>query len=344
MTNMSNSYIFLSLSRRTCGQRAGRAMTLTGTPVERSVEDLAPLVAFSRGDGDLFGGVTLSSRMHHGISNLLGPVVFGSSVAPTSGGVPPLVQDTVRFDLSAVEAELHDHWLEQLRVALDAQGGFQAAAAAARLLTACRGAACDPAALSSRWVPDHLAARLPGRLGPLWDSEVPTRRRLVTDLVRAHGGQSLVFTDFPAAAHALSEHLCHSGVRSAAYTSRATAAARRTAVEEFHRGTLACLVLSGMARHGLNLQQAGLVVHYDVPASGSSYTQRVGRAARIGSPHAQVRVVTLSARGTVDEPLTDGLAELGGGDWLEAAAASVMPVVQQARRCVTALEQARRGP
>jgi superfamily II DNA/RNA helicase len=170
---------------------------------------------------------------------------------------------------------------------------------------------------------------------------VPAKRRAVEELLVGHRGQSLVFTDFPGAAHALADHLGVAGVRAEAYTSRASAARRAAAVEAFTRGELPCLVLSGMARHGLNLQRADLVVHYDVPASASSATQRVGRAARIGSLHERVQVHTLVARGTVEQPLDHDLHHLrDGGDWLEAAARSVAPLREQARRCAKALEPA----
>jgi superfamily II DNA or RNA helicase len=53
------------------------------------------------------------------------------------------------------------------------------------------------------------------------------------------------------------------------------------------------LVATDVAGEGLNLQDARLVVNYDLPWNPVRVMQRVGRSDRLGSPHASVHVATL---------------------------------------------------
>jgi superfamily II DNA or RNA helicase len=63
------------------------------------------------------------------------------------------------------------------------------------------------------------------------------------------------------------------------------------AIEAFRRGELDILVCTDLAAEGLNLQRAGVVVHYDVPWNPVRLDQRNGRAHRIGQSRLAVRAV-----------------------------------------------------
>jgi hypothetical protein len=54
------------------------------------------------------------------------------------------------------------------------------------------------------------------------------------------------------------------------------------------------LIATDLLSEGLNLQDASVVVHLDLPWTPARMEQRVGRAARIGSPHACVSVYALA--------------------------------------------------
>ena len=53
------------------------------------------------------------------------------------------------------------------------------------------------------------------------------------------------------------------------------------------------LLTTDLLSEGVNLQDAGVVIHLDVPWTAARMVQRVGRVARMGSPHARVYVYLL---------------------------------------------------
>ena len=93
---------------------------------------------------------------------------------------------------------------------------------------------------------------------------------------------TLIFTGSAATARALARRL-RCGV--------ATARDGRAAIDAFRRGTLDRLVATDLASEGLNLQRAGVVVHYDIPWNPVKLDQRNGRAHRIGQTRDSVRAV-----------------------------------------------------
>ena len=63
------------------------------------------------------------------------------------------------------------------------------------------------------------------------------------------------------------------------------------AYERFRSGQLDVLVATDMASEGLNLQRAGVVIHYDLPWNPVKLDQRNGRAYRIGQTRTSVRAI-----------------------------------------------------
>jgi superfamily II DNA or RNA helicase len=93
---------------------------------------------------------------------------------------------------------------------------------------------------------------------------------------------TLIFTGSAATARALARCL-RCGL--------ATARDGRGAIEAFRRGTIDRLVATDLASEGLNLQRAGVVVHYDIPWNPVKLDQRNGRAHRIGQTRDSVRAI-----------------------------------------------------
>jgi hypothetical protein len=58
-----------------------------------------------------------------------------------------------------------------------------------------------------------------------------------------------------------------------------------------HRLAPRILITTDVAAEGLDLQRAARIVHYDLPWTAVRLEQRAGRAARLGSPHASVRII-----------------------------------------------------
>jgi hypothetical protein len=108
----------------------------------------------------------------------------------------------------------------------------------------------------------------------------PLKRELLAAVLNDH--PTLIFTAAAATARELGRHL-RCGV--------ATARDGLEAIERFRRGAIDRLVATDLASEGLNLQRAGVVVHYDIPWNPVKLDQRNGRAHRIGQQRAAVRAV-----------------------------------------------------
>jgi superfamily II DNA or RNA helicase len=93
---------------------------------------------------------------------------------------------------------------------------------------------------------------------------------------------TLIFTGSAATARALARRL-RCGL--------ATARDGRGAIDAFRRGALDCVVATDLASEGLNLQRAGVVIHYDIPWNPVKLDQRNGRAHRIGQTRSSVRAI-----------------------------------------------------
>lgn len=93
---------------------------------------------------------------------------------------------------------------------------------------------------------------------------------------------TLIFTGAAATARALSKRL-RCGL--------ATARDGIAAIDAFRSGAIDRLVATDLASEGLNLQRAGVVVHYDIPWNPVKLDQRNGRAHRIGQVRQSVRAI-----------------------------------------------------
>ncbi len=158
----------------------------------------------------------------------------------------------------------------------------------------------DPATLQSE------RNRLEKLLGLISDSSAPNPKvEKLQNLVRARRERkTIVFTTAIATALDLAQRF---GWRELAAVAggRAWIASGRIPVEEAlslfaprARG-VACpppasrvilLIATDLASEGLDLQDADAIVHFDLPWTPLRLSQRLGRVARLGSPHAVVRV------------------------------------------------------
>jgi superfamily II DNA or RNA helicase len=96
------------------------------------------------------------------------------------------------------------------------------------------------------------------------------------------GDPTLIFTGAAATARSLARRL-RCGL--------ATARDGTGAIDAFRRGTIDRVVATDLASEGLNLQRAGVVVHYDIPWNPVKLDQRNGRAHRIGQTRDTVRAI-----------------------------------------------------
>ena len=67
-----------------------------------------------------------------------------------------------------------------------------------------------------------------------------------------------------------------------------------------------CLISTDLLSEGVNLQDASVLVHLDLPWTPARLEQRVGRLARLGSPHARVTVYSFAAPASAEALLAIG--------------------------------------
>jgi superfamily II DNA or RNA helicase len=118
------------------------------------------------------------------------------------------------------------------------------------------------------------------RLHVLKDVDDTSKRELLVNVLDDQ--PTLIFTAFAATARQLARHL-----RCGVVTARDGVGD----IERFRRGSIDRLVATDLAAEGLNLQRAGVVVHYDLPWNPMKLDQRNGRAFRIGQLRPHVRAV-----------------------------------------------------
>lgn len=168
--------------------------------------------------------------------------------------------------------------------------------------------ATAPLAALSSALRDHVAA-----LGDLLEHarqiDDDSLARFVRGVIRAHPGEKIVaFSCYAETAEAVYRLLRRDG-HAALLTARgamiASGPVPRTDVlrqfaPESDRNHLDAheiinfLVATDLLSEGVNLQQASVVIHLDLPWTAARVEQRIGRIARMGSPHPRVVSYTVS--------------------------------------------------
>lgn len=110
------------------------------------------------------------------------------------------------------------------------------------------------------------------------------KRTLLVELVASTCEPLLIFTGAVATARDL-----QSVLKCGLVTSRE--GSRDAVLHAFRAGRIDVIVSTDMAAEGLNLQRAGMIVHYDLPWNPVKLDQRNGRAFRIGQTRPSVRAV-----------------------------------------------------
>ncbi|MET0342104.1 MAG: DEAD/DEAH box helicase [Polyangiales bacterium] len=95
--------------------------------------------------------------------------------------------------------------------------------------------------------------------------------------------RALVFTRTKHSANRVAEYLEKRGIRAAAIHGNKSQNARERALDGFKRGGLRVLVATDIAARGIDIDQLGFVINYDLPNVPEAYVHRIGRTGRAGS-------------------------------------------------------------
>ncbi|MBN1209237.1 MAG: DEAD/DEAH box helicase [Myxococcaceae bacterium] len=103
---------------------------------------------------------------------------------------------------------------------------------------------------------------------------------LLLSLLAADEATALIFTRAKERADKVHRALQRAGYRCAVLHADRTQNQRKQAMEGFREGTYRCLVATDIAARGLDVEEVGHVINYDLPHAPEDYVHRIGRTAR----------------------------------------------------------------
>jgi ATP-dependent RNA helicase RhlE len=103
---------------------------------------------------------------------------------------------------------------------------------------------------------------------------------LLLSLLARDEATALIFTRTKERADKVHTLLQRSGYRCAVLHADRTQNQRKQAMEGFREGTYRCLVATDIAARGLDIEDVGHVINYDLPHAPEDYVHRIGRTAR----------------------------------------------------------------
>lgn len=101
--------------------------------------------------------------------------------------------------------------------------------------------------------------------------------------IASHHPRTLAFVKSKRGADQIAAALVKEGVKASALHGDMQQRYREKAIEDFADGKLSVLVATDVAARGLDIDEIGVVVHYDPPADPKDYLHRSGRTARAGT-------------------------------------------------------------
>ena len=104
---------------------------------------------------------------------------------------------------------------------------------------------------------------------------------LLLSLLKGNDESVLVFTRTKNRADLIAETLRRSGHRAAEIHGNLSLERRRASLEGFRRGRYRILVATDIAARGLDIDNIGHVINYDLPYTPEDYVHRIGRTARM---------------------------------------------------------------
>jgi ATP-dependent RNA helicase RhlE len=117
----------------------------------------------------------------------------------------------------------------------------------------------------------------------LYEVEVEEKGPLLLTLLARDQLSTLVFTRTQERAERVQALLREAGYKAAVFHGERTRGQRRQALAGFQEGQYRCLVATDLAARGLDVEDVGHVINYDLPYSPADYVHRIGRTARAGA-------------------------------------------------------------
>lgn len=105
-------------------------------------------------------------------------------------------------------------------------------------------------------------------------------------------GQCIIYVNFKDKAKWLQEKLTELGHAVEAIHSDLTALERTTIMKQFRAGNYRVLIGTDLIARGIDVQQVGYVINYDIPTDADCYLHRIGRSGRYGKKGVAINFAT----------------------------------------------------
>ncbi len=113
--------------------------------------------------------------------------------------------------------------------------------------------------------------------------EKPEKKKLLVDVLRREEDNSvLVFSRTKHGADNISRILKKAGIQSEAIHGDKSQGQRQRALTNFKEGRVRVMVATDIAARGIDIDQLGMVINYDLPDVAETYVHRIGRTGRAG--------------------------------------------------------------
>jgi ATP-dependent RNA helicase RhlE len=114
----------------------------------------------------------------------------------------------------------------------------------------------------------------------LYSVKAEEKSALLLTLLRREEASALIFTRTKERADKVHKALQRAGFHSEVLHADRTQGQRKQALDAFRQGTCRCLVATDIAARGLDVEDVGHVINYDLPHAPEDYVHRIGRTAR----------------------------------------------------------------
>lgn len=114
--------------------------------------------------------------------------------------------------------------------------------------------------------------------------EKPEKKKLLLDVLHSESDKSvLVFSRTKHGADNISRILKKAGIQSEAIHGDKSQGQRQRALSNFKEGKVKVMVATDIAARGIDIDQLGMVINYDLPDVPETYIHRIGRTGRAGN-------------------------------------------------------------
>ncbi|GAA0824321.1 DEAD/DEAH box helicase [Colwellia asteriadis] len=121
------------------------------------------------------------------------------------------------------------------------------------------------------------------------------KRELTSFLIGSKNWQQvLIFTRTKATADALAKEMCKDGIKAQSIHGDKSQGAREKALADFKTGKVRALVATDVAARGIDINELGYVINYELPHQAEDYIHRIGRTARAGKSGLAVSLLSPS--------------------------------------------------